>query len=1197
MSGRVTRHQTRSSSSSPKDTEDVPSSRAKKRKTGSTSQGDDTDSKGSARKEVKTEDDPERPRTLLQSVKFDDSVLLSRHEIVSLYVTLDPLPVKVPRIPALNANELMELERAFEFNDDTETWRSDWAGNLALVDLEICNPKVKDKAKQSFRQTLLDWANKNSDIVRLVWNLMRLVCNFPETPEGAKKVLASADPQSLKSLELAIRRTTYDPVILQQDGWITAKSAERVGATGGPNLIGDLIRWQHYDAVIIAYDHDELIGDLWKAMWLDHDDFMSFDVEAEELLEAKRKWERRQLKQASDIESSMLSRRSTRFAVSSDFSVQGIEHGIVLARSLSKGARPGVFWPARIMHVSETSGYAGRRSSSKVKVDVVFLAPYWNSDDSQVRGRRVESLSGSGSSAFNAGSLLQFESIDVVEEMILKYPFDGNEGVDFNKIRTAFRFTGLPVAAFSRFLDSHRLALSLQAYAKRYLNAEATDTEMATAGLFDSHPMAVRTAKFPTVVLNLPFEHILSLLPHPDGEYKASSLSDSQGEVEPLLNLELVVRAMQPPQVFGEERSQSPVPNGSRHMPQQPSTPGEWLSSVKQKRDDSQDVLGFEQLFLDLNHLNNLFSLSVSKHATAGLLQSTKELFALVVKEKEKGESSNGSKADARKLIQSWATLKRVGDDVVALIQPSNSTAVAEWRRAAERLYKYLTLNLARSEDGLSVVLTDLRCNGHKTSTACFERSVRLPAALKGAKLAGATADGSPRLVSGVSQHFIDFVENEILRRAHGSAYVKRMKGRCGAAANDEDVVKLTDDSDGNGGEDTSTLVGSNACLEYVTCFVLNSHASSVGSRGTWAAAVCGVAAAVQAADMVVYGDCVNVFCATRPPGHHAGRALHPMKAVSNGFCVLNSVACAAVYATMPLHEGGLGLSRVCVIDFDAHHGPYDGFVALVEWDFSPISHFKIAGNGTQDILCATYDSRYLYVSLHAGGPEVNGIAHDDDPNHELHDLAVNKTGGIFPGRCGDTSPHKGVLNIPLGAKVTSHDVGTALVQHVSPAVEAFSPDLIILSTGFDAHKNDPMGLGSLSAEDFGHITEVACHLAFKTCSGRVISVLEGGYGVPCCREQRGDLFLPSVINAQGANALHTDNSQVASPDKSSSVPAPAQRPQPSILLDLGDDLPGNMDDQVPFGLQRRLEKCHAEGFVQCVRKHVESLARCNKRK
>jgi acetoin utilization deacetylase AcuC-like enzyme len=80
---------------------------------------------------------------------------------------------------------------------------------------------------------------------------------------------------------------------------------------------------------------------------------------------------------------------------------------------------------------------------------------------------------------------------------------------------------------------------------------------------------------------------------------------------------------------------------------------------------------------------------------------------------------------------------------------------------------------------------------------------------------------------------------------------------------------------------------------------------------------VCSVAAALKATEMVVHGRYINGFCATRPPGHHAGRSLHPMKAISNGFCVLNAAACAAIYATTPVSENGLGLSRVCVIDFD----------------------------------------------------------------------------------------------------------------------------------------------------------------------------------------------------------------------------------------------------------------------------------------
>jgi hypothetical protein len=228
---------------------------------------------------------------------------------------------------------------------------------------------------------------------------------------------------------------------------------------------------------------------------------------------------------------------------------------------------------------------------------------------------------------------------------------------------------------------------------------------------------------------------------------------------------------------------------------------------------------------------------------------------------------------------------------------------------------------------------------------------------------------------------------------------------------------------------------------------------------------------------------------------------------------------------------------------------------------------------------------------MHVGGADVNGAPRDeqDDPNNELHDLSSNpKSGGIYPGRCGDTSPHKGVLNIPLGVKVTPHDVGTALVQQVTPAVDRFAPDLIILSAGFDAHKNDPMGLGALSAKDFGHITEVACTLAFKSCSGRVVSVLEGGYGVPCCRPQRNEpvgYCMP----------VKSDAPPTVSEDQTMPPPATTgrERLQPSALLDLGEDLPDTMDDQVPYALQRRLEKCHAEGFVECVKEHIAALAKC----
>ena len=145
---------------------------------------------------------------------------------------------------------------------------------------------------------------------------------------------------------------------------------------------------------------------------------------------------------------------------------------------------------------------------------------------------------------------------------------------------------------------------------------------------------------------------------------------------------------------------------------------------------------------------------------------------------------------------------------------------------------------------------------------------------------------------------------------------------------------------------------------------------------------------------------------------------------------------------------------------------------------------------------------------------------------------------------------------------MTAALMGAALVTQVSPKVEIFSPDLIILSAGFDAHINDPLGMGGLTAEDFRSVTEVACQMATRACSGRIISVLEGGYGVPCC-QPRDDLFAPN-------------------PDEK--------------LFEVGSVLPSDMKDDMPFTLRQKLDKCHQEGFCECVKEHVTGFINCNKR-
>lgn len=711
---------------------------------------------------------------------------------------------------------------------------------------------------------------------------------MPETPLEAKKILASASRTSAQELEIAIRRTSYDPVVLRQDGWTTTKSEEPIGATGGPFMIGEMIRWQNEDAVVIAYVHDNEIGDLWKGVWIDTQNFITFDMEAEEVQGAKQKYDRRKNTKLQTTE-----RKSSRYAVNEDFTVKGVEHGIVLASSMEKGARPGVFWPARVMHASETSGSSSqaKRSSAKQKVDVVFLAPYWNSNEIGSRGRRTEALSENGDSSFHAGQLFHLELIEASGEVIKEYPYDPSKGLDLDQLRMSFRFTGLPKGAFPRFLDSHRLALALKAYAtEKASNFSASD--LASAGLFETHPMAVQAPVFPYVVLHLPFSYILSELPSLTREG-----SDHETKPEPIIQISTILNSMKPPQCWSSKchafvpAAATGVVNGNGPSASVSDT---WLTPIRKAKDNS-TPLEIKHFAGNLPRLEDFLIRAAAAPAIEALELNLTNVVATVSVDKEDNDEKLLSKLVT--LTKSWAMLKSQGDEAIASIRVTDMDEVrADWRRACERIYQFITSGLSSDAfgNGFCNVITDSRCNLHRTLGANFERSVRLPAALLGARQAGAGTEIKVPLISVIPDHFLNYVENDLLKKAHSTSYLKRMKGRCVAATTDD--FMLTEDSDGNGGQDTH------------------------GSRGTWTASVCGVAAAVCAVDRIVTGKCVNAFCATRPPGHHAGRSLHPMKAVSNGFCVLNAVACAAIHATTPLSQGGCGLGKVCILDFDVHH-------------------------------------------------------------------------------------------------------------------------------------------------------------------------------------------------------------------------------------------------------------------------------------
>jgi len=198
--------------------------------------------------------------------------------------------------------------------------------------------------------------------------------------------------------------------------------------------------------------------------------------------------------------------------------------------------------------------------------------------------------------------------------------------------------------------------------------------------------------------------------------------------------------------------------------------------------------------------------------------------------------------------------------------------------------------------------------------------------------------------------------------------------------------------------------------------------------------AVGGVLNAMQA---TCEGKIKNAFCLVRPPGHHA-TADRGM-----GFCLLNNVAIAARYA-----QRKLGKSRVAIIDWDVHHG-----------------------NGTQDIFYE--DGSVFYFSLHQA-PWYPGTG------------AASETGN---------GPGKGTtMNVPLPAGAGRREVFHALEHQLIPALKTFSPDVMLISAGFDSRTGDPLGQFMLTDEDFADMTAMMLLFAEKHAGGRLVSVLEGGY-------------------------------------------------------------------------------------------------------
>jgi len=217
-------------------------------------------------------------------------------------------------------------------------------------------------------------------------------------------------------------------------------------------------------------------------------------------------------------------------------------------------------------------------------------------------------------------------------------------------------------------------------------------------------------------------------------------------------------------------------------------------------------------------------------------------------------------------------------------------------------------------------------------------------------------------------------------------------------------------------------------------------NGDTILSPGSKEATSDAVGSIITAIDGVMKKDFRNAFCAVRPPGHHAE------KKKAMGFCVYNNIAVGAYYLLEKYN-----LSKVAIIDFDVHHG-----------------------NGTQDIFYN--NEKVLYISSHQY-PYYPGSG------------AANEKG-----------IKDNVLNIPLVAGTKSHEFLNAY-DSIFKKLKEFKPEFILLSSGFDAHKDDPLAQIDLESKDFYTLTKRIMSLAEELCKAKIVSILEGGYDLDALKE------------------------------------------------------------------------------------------------
>lgn len=240
----------------------------------------------------------------------------------------------------------------------------------------------------------------------------------------------------------------------------------------------------------------------------------------------------------------------------------------------------------------------------------------------------------------------------------------------------------------------------------------------------------------------------------------------------------------------------------------------------------------------------------------------------------------------------------------------------------------------------------------------------------------------------------------------------------------------------------TSIITPQKDAEKWLTLVHSQAHINSIKTKHpkTHQHALLATAGVLSTVDALFSGQIDNAFCASRPPGHHASNT-----GKEEGFCYYNHVAVAARYA-----QKHYGIKKVLIVDWDYHHG-----------------------NGTEWAFYS--DPNVLYFST-----------------HDM--LAYPGTGS--PSKIGKGAGKGFNINVHLACGATDADIVEAFEQKLLPVIDAFSPELILISAGFDSRQDDLLGCHNVSDQGFSTLTDMIKTIADKHCDGKIISILEGGYNI-----------------------------------------------------------------------------------------------------